>query len=101
MMCAGITPFFPDFQLILATIMHLLIFLSGVFHDISKLSPQMQNLLRLNPLATVIEQFRMITLLGQWPDWYLLIPVSLQGVICVFIGWLLIHKFNRYFPKIS
>lgn len=101
MICAAVTPFFPDFQLILGTIMHLLIFLSGVFYDISKLSPQMQNLLRLNPLATVIEQFRAILLYGQWPDWYLLVPVLLQGLTFVVIGWALIHKFNKYFPKIS
>jgi lipopolysaccharide transport system permease protein len=101
MICAAITPFFPDFQLILGTLMHLLIFLSGVFHDVSKLSPQLQGLLRLNPLAAIIEQFRMIMLYGQWPDWPLLIPAFLQGIIFVLIGWLLIHKFNKYFPKIS
>jgi lipopolysaccharide transport system permease protein len=101
MVCAGITPFFPDFQLILTTIMHLLIFLSGVFHDISKLSPKMQNLLRLNPLAAIIEQFRMILLHGQWPDYYLLIPAFLEGAILLLIGWLLVNKFNRYYPKLS
>lgn len=101
MMCAAITPFFPDFQLILGTIMQLLIFLSGVFHDISKLSPQMQNLLRLNPLAAVIEQFRMVLLHGQWPDCHLLIPAILESIICIVIGWALIHRFDKYFPKIS
>jgi lipopolysaccharide transport system permease protein len=101
MVCAAITPFFPDFQLILSTIMHLLIFLSGVFHDISKLSPQMKNLIRLNPLAVIIEQFRMILLHGQWPDFHLLIPVFLEGAVLLLIGWLLVNKFNRYYPKLS
>lgn len=101
MICAAITPFFPDFQLILGTIMHLLIFLSGVFHDISKLSPKTQTLLRLNPLTAIIEQFRMILLHGQWPDWFLLIPAFLEGVVFLLIGWFLIHRFDKYFPKIS
>ena len=101
MVCAAITPFFPDFQLILGTIMHLLIFLSGVFHDISKLPPKTQTLLRLNPLAAIIEQFRMILLHNQWPDFHLLIPVFLEGAVLLLIGWFLVNKYNRYYPKIS
>lgn len=101
MVCAAITPFFPDFKLILNTLMHLLIFLSGVFHDIGKLSPKMQNLIRLNPIAAIIEQFRVILLNGQWPNLQPLVPALVESIIFLAIGWVLIHKFNRYYPKIS
>ncbi len=101
MICAAITPFFPDFKLILNTLMHLLIFLSGVFHDIGKLSPQMQSLIRLNPIAVLIEQYRAILLQGQWPSPQSLVPVLAESIMFLAIGWLLIHKFNRYYPKIS
>ncbi len=67
MICAAITPFFPDFQLILDTIMQLLIFLSGVFYDTTTLSPRLQHLIRLNPVAVLVEQFRGILLNGKWP----------------------------------
>jgi lipopolysaccharide transport system permease protein len=101
MISAAITPFFPDFKLILNTIMHLLIFLSGVFYDIGNLSPQIQSLIRLNPIAALIEQYRMILLQGQWPSLQLLVPALIESIIFLTIGWLLIHKFNRYFPKIG
>ena len=101
MVCAAITPFFPDFQLILGTIMHLLIFLSGVFYDVSTLSPRIKALISLNPLAVMIEQYRVILLHGRWLSLKPLLPVLAESIIFLAIGWLLIHKFNRYFPKLS
>ena len=74
LVCAALTPFFPDFQLLLSTILHLLIFLSGVFYEISKLTPRMQSIIRLNPLAVLIEQIRGILLYGQWPNLIFLLP---------------------------
>ncbi|MCD4825290.1 MAG: ABC transporter permease [Phycisphaerae bacterium] len=99
--CAAITPFFPDFRLFLNTIIYLMIFLSGVFYDIGTLPPKAQTLLRLNPIAVVIEQTRLILLHGQWPNFQHLLLASAQGVLLLIIGLLLVHKFNRYYPKIS
>ncbi|OHB44686.1 MAG: hypothetical protein A2178_00355 [Planctomycetes bacterium GWC2_49_10] len=101
MICAAIVPFFPDFQMILSTLLSLLIFLSGVFYNIKTLSPKMQNLLRLNPVAAIIEQYHAVLLDGCWPNVKLLLPATLESLILLAIGWTLIHKFNRYFPKIS
>ncbi|MBN1973075.1 MAG: ABC transporter permease [Sedimentisphaerales bacterium] len=101
MTCAAITPFFPDFQLILNTLMHLLIFLSGVFYEIETLSPRLQNIIRLNPIAVLVEQFRGILLNGKWPVFQPLGFAFLESIIFITIGWLLIHRFNRYFPKLS
>ncbi|MFC1781268.1 ABC transporter permease [Planctomycetota bacterium] len=101
MICAAITPFFPDFKLILATLMHLLIFLSGVFYDIGTLSPRAQNIIRFNPIAVLVEQFRVILLKGQWPVFGLLGITLIESVVFIVIGWSMIHRFNRYFPKLS
>lgn len=101
MICAAITPFFPDFQLILGTIMHLLIFLSGVFYDVSKLSVKMQDILRLNPMAAMIEQYREILLYGAWPNFQHLIPAMFETLILLSGGVFLVHVLNRHFPKLS
>jgi lipopolysaccharide transport system permease protein len=101
MICAAITPFFPDFNLILSTILNLLIFLSGVFYDVSRLSPQMQKLIHYNPLAAIIEQYRVILLHGQWPEIRPLIPAMWECAALLIIGVFLLQKFNRYFPKLS
>lgn len=101
MICAAITPFFPDFQLVLGNIMHLLIFLSGVFYNVSTLSPRIRMLISLNPIAVMIEQYRVILLHGQWPNLQALVPALVESIIFLAIGWLLINKFDRYFPKLS
>ncbi len=101
MICAAITPFFPDFRLMLNTLIHLLIFLSGVFFDVGELPPKIQRLIRLNPVAALIEQFRVVLLHGQWPSLQPLVPALLESSILLAFGLLLIHRFNRHFPKIS
>ena len=101
MICAAITPFFPDFQIVLGTILHLLIFLSGVFFDVSKLSPKIQMIIRLNPIAVIIEQCRVIILNGQFPNLLHLLPTLGISLLFFYIGWIIIHRYNRYFPKIS
>lgn len=101
MICAAITPFFPDFQLILNTVMHLLIFLSGVFYDLSSLSPKLEFLLSLNPLAVIIDQFRRILLQGEWIGFQPLISTGLESLLLLAVGWFLVHKYDRCFPKIS
>lgn len=101
LICAAVTPFFPDFELILNTLMHLLIFLSGVFHDISKLDLKLQTLLRLNPLTVLIEQFRFILLDGRWPQFGFLLPVIMDSVLLAAVGWFIIQKYDRYYPKLK
>jgi lipopolysaccharide transport system permease protein len=101
MICAAITPFFPDFQIVLGTILHLLFFLSGVLFDVANLSDKIQAIIRLNPLATIIEQFRIVMLNGQYPNLENLIPALGLSVILFSIGWVIIHKFNLEFPKLS
>ncbi len=101
MICAAITPFFPDFHLILSTIMNLLIFVSGVFYDVRTLSTKAQNIIRLNPVAVLIEQYRAVLLHGNWPVLAPLACTFAESIVLLTIGWLLIHRFNRYFPKLS
>jgi len=68
MICAAITPFFPDFQVILGTLMHLLVFVSGVFFDVRQMPEPVRSMMLLNPLTVFNEQFRAILLYRQWPD---------------------------------
>jgi lipopolysaccharide transport system permease protein len=101
MLCAAITPFIPDFKMVLETIVHLLMFLSGVFFDVSKLPAQMQQIIRWNPLASLIEQFRAVLMHGRWPDPVLLAPAMLVSAAMILIGGLLLHHFNRRYAKMS
>ena len=57
---ASLVPFVPDFRLILDNLIMLLFFMSGVFFDVSKAPVGIQHLLKLNPMAVLIEDYRII-----------------------------------------
>lgn len=101
MICAAITPFFPDFQVILGTVMHLLVFVSGVFFDVRQMPDPVRSIMLLNPLTVFNEQFRTILLYRQWPDMASFWPGLIAGFVCLAAGGFLIHSFNRQFPKIG
>ena len=98
---AAITPFIPDFSLILATILQLTLFLSCVFFDLSDLTLKVQNLVKLNPLAIIIDQYRQVLMYNKMLDFKLLSYPFIFAIVVNIVGWLIIHKFNRKYPKIS
>jgi len=99
--CASITPFVPDFKLILSTLLQLMMFVSCVFFGIEQLSPRLRRLIMFNPIAMVIDQYRQIFLCGKWPQLNLLLLPFLMSIGLILIGWFLLHINNRKYPKIT
>ena len=48
---------------------HSLLFLTPIFYSIESAPPLLQNLLMLNPLTYIVEQFRFVLFFGQMPGW--------------------------------
>jgi len=48
---------------------HSLLFLTPIFYSIEAAPPLLQNLLMLNPLTFIVEQFRSVLFFGQMPSW--------------------------------
>ncbi|MEX0875962.1 MAG: ABC transporter permease [Phycisphaerales bacterium] len=98
---AMISPFVPDFQHILTTILHLMFFLSGIIYDLSILPDRIRTILELNPMAIIITQTRNAMMYNQMPDWgTLLIPIA-QSALLLFISLALLHRFDKVYPKIG
>lgn len=97
---ASIVPFFPDLKLIIANIMMLLFFLSGVFFDISSISSEMKIYLYLNPMVGIIENYRGVLIEGTWPDWQLLAKISIISFTGMILGWSLLRKFDQTYAKV-
>ena len=57
-----------DLRFIVTSGLTLMMFCSGVFFDINALPPNAEALMRLNPMAVMIEQYRAILLHGAMPD---------------------------------
>lgn len=98
---AAIMPFFPDLKMILENILMMLLFLSGIFYDITTTVPEkFQVYFLLNPMASLIGMYRKVLLEGTLPDWHNLLGVLLFSSLLLVIALWLLKRFDRVYPKI-
>lgn len=97
---AAALPFFPDLKFIIDNAMLLLFFLSGVFFDFSAVSPEIKNILYLNPMLGMIESYRAVLVYGYWPDWRLVGFIFVGSLVCLSVAWYLLSRYDRVYPKI-
>lgn len=98
---AGITPFFPDFYLLLQTGLQLMMFLSGIFYSLDSIPGAFGKLLSLNPMGLLIQSYRKILLHHESLS---LASVGYILIICVVlwvIGLFILCKFNKFYPKLG
>jgi len=77
----------------------MLFFLSGIFFDIREMPEQTQFYLHMNPMAIMIENYRIVLLEGNWPDWSLLGIVALFSAVGILVSVTIIQRFDRIYPK--
>jgi lipopolysaccharide transport system permease protein len=96
---ASLVPFFPEIRGLAENGLMLLFFLSGIFFDISSISRENADLLYLNPMAGLIDQYRDILIHGQI-DFSVLVYPACISVLLVVCGYLLLNHFDRQYPKV-
>jgi lipopolysaccharide transport system permease protein len=93
MVVSAITPFFPDFRLLISTAMMALMLGSGVFYSyLDVLMPEHRSLFLMNPMANLIKNYRQVLMDNTPPDWAAL------GYICLF-SIAVILLMNRYYKR--
>ena len=97
---SSIMPFFPDLRVIIDNFLLMLLFMSGIFYDISRLPESIQSYLWLNPMAVMINMYRRLLLEGLSPDWLHLMPVVLFSMAAMMVAGLILRRFDRVYPKI-
>ena len=97
---AAITPFFPDFRLFLAHGLQLLFFLSGVVIDLRFIPEPFGRWLSCNPMAVLMENFRLILIHNEWPQWGAVGAVGLVSLALAAGGACVIHRNDTVYPKI-
>ena len=97
---AAITPFFPDFRLFLAHGLQLLFFLSGVVIDLRFIPAPFGRWLSFNPMAVLMENFRLILIHNEWPQWGAVGAVGLVSLAMAAGGAYVIHRNDTVYPKI-
>lgn len=97
---AALVPFVPDLRVAIDNGMLLLMFLSGIFFDLSSVPEGVAQYLRLNPMAGLIENYRGVLLEGQWPDMVLVAVLGAVAFAFVLLAGFLLHRFDRVYPKV-
>lgn len=77
---------------------HTLLFLTPIFYSIEAAPPLLQNLLMLNPLTFVVEQFRLVLFYGQMPA---LKALAMYFVLASLFAWVSLVLFRRLRPSFA
>ncbi|HSN17655.1 MAG TPA: ABC transporter permease [Gammaproteobacteria bacterium] len=99
-LAAAIVPLLPDLDLVISNGLIVLMFLSGIFQDISTLPPRMARFLALNPMVHVIRAFRTVLLEQRWPDWTALAGVTAFALATYGLALALLNRYDRIYPKL-
>ena len=84
-------------------VLKLMFYLSGIFYNIRTRVPAPYNdiLLRLNPAAFIMDEFREILIEGRMPSLVGLLFWLLVGIILTMIGVKIIHKYENSYAKVK
>ena len=78
----------------------MLMFLSPIFFPISAMPPRWQPLLKINPLAQIIEQTRRVAVQGLQPSWIYLFVGIVCGIITCEISLRIFKKSKNAFADV-
>jgi len=99
-LAAAIVPLFPDLDLVISNGLIVLMFMSGIFKDVTQLPPRLAAVLQLNPMVHVISGFRAVLLDQRWPDWTGLAGVVVFSLVVYGIALALLRHYDRIYPKV-
>jgi lipopolysaccharide transport system permease protein len=84
--------FFRDVGQFFGIFIQFWFWLTPIVYPVNILSERLHALMRLNPMARVIEAFQVILVNGQWPNWYSLWPVVVLGILLCLFGFGLFRR---------
>lgn len=79
--------FFRDLSYFYELVIFVLGISTPIFYPVEIVPVQVKPFLQFNPLAPIIECIRQIALSGNAPDWILVQPAVLSGIVCLAVGW--------------
>ncbi len=102
LLLAAIIPFLPDLRFVVENLLQAVFFVSGIFFEADKVVPEEYKFYYyLNPMATLIEDYRDILMYQSWPDWSGLALLCLISLGFIGMGHWLIGRFEYLYPRIG
>ena len=78
---AMLVPFLPDLRYLVQTGLLLMMFGSGIFYSYDLILPEHRGIFFLNPMASLIKDYREVFMHQHWPDWIALGNIFLFSII--------------------
>jgi lipopolysaccharide transport system permease protein len=77
-----------------------LMFTSAIFFPITALSEKYQTVLRLNPIAVLVEESRKVLVYGQPPNWIAVGGLLMLGALIAYFGYWWFQKTRKGFADV-
>lgn len=97
---ASIIPFMHDLRFIVTTGLQLMFFCSGVFYSPDIIPPEYKKIFLLNPMASLLHNYRQVLIYKQWPDWWSLSIIVMCSLFVIFVMWRIIKRLDYTYPRV-
>ncbi|WP_201097460.1 ABC transporter permease [Thiocystis minor] len=97
---AAVVPYLPDLKFLVENLLQLQFFASGVFFSTDDISERYQFWFYLNPMASLIHDYRNILLHNEWPAWGRLSFIALLSLALLTLVVKLIQRHDRDYPRV-
>lgn len=97
---ASLVPFLPDLRVVISNLLMLQMFLSGVFFRADTISEKYHDLFFLNPMARLLNEYRVVLLDNNWPDFSALLYIGLFSSALLGSALLLVSRLDKQYPRL-
>jgi lipopolysaccharide transport system permease protein len=98
---SSIVPFLPDLKILIDNVLLFGLFISGIFFDIESMSPSVRYYFELNPMASLIINYRRVLMYGKWPVWNDIALIIFLSLFLNLVSLIIYKKYDRYYLKLS
>jgi lipopolysaccharide transport system permease protein len=92
--------FFRDLSHSIALAMQVLVFMTPIFYPAEALPASMRSVLAFNPLTSIVDNTRRVTVQGRLPDWPALGISAICGLVAALLGYAWFIKTKRGFADV-
>jgi lipopolysaccharide transport system permease protein len=97
---SALTVFYRDIRFVVPLLLQVWMYLCPIVYPIDLVPPKFLSLYMLNPMASLIDSYRRITLLGQLPQWNYLALGTAVSLIILIIGYTFFRRVESKFADL-
>lgn len=97
---ASLGAYFRDLQHVVGIVLQMLFFMTPIFYPIERVPESLRILVKINPLALIVDQSRRILIFGQWPAWGELLLLFGISLVVFQLGYVWFMKTKRGFADV-